>query len=351
MILLALLLACEGTEPPASCTPRPGEMLFVSSTDWTTGAISALSLEDGELLDPAAPAGGDPMVVALDDGSVALLERGGGHHLRIYEPGCWSRPRLEVALGDANPHDAVLHDGLLWLSLYERSVVWALDPEDGSLVLQLDLSAEADADGLPEADRFVRHGDRLFLGLQRFERPAWTSGEGRVVEIDAGGIRASHPVGPSPDLFAGSEGLIVRTGTWGSLDGSLSVLDPDDGSSTELITEAEAGFDFIRYVETDTHGVLIGAEGDGSGRVLCRDLATDTWVEGPSDPGWMVDAVAAGERVWVGVRSGWGGPGVQPGLKRLDPHLCEWNHVVTLLLEPYALAPGSGTTATSTVYP
>lgn len=338
MILLPLLAGCTPPEPPEACAPDDRDMLVVASTDFSTGAVSALPLDGGAPLDPAAPAGGDPVVVALDDGSVALLERGGADHLRLYEPGCWGAPRLEVALGEANPHDAVLHDGLLWLTLYEHDALWALDPEDGERELELDLSGEADADGLPEADRFVRRDGRLFVALQRLERPGWASPGGRVVEVDEAGVRASHPVGPSPDLFPGADGLVVLTGLYGRADGALSVLDPDTGELVELLTEAEAGFDFVRYVETDGHAVLVGAAEDGSGRTLCRDLAGGAWIEGPSDAGWMVDAVAAGGVVWIGVRSGWGGPGVEPGLVALDPRTCRRVEGEALLLEPYALA-------------
>lgn len=76
----------------------------------------------------------------------------------------------------------------------------------------------------------------------------------------------------------------------------------------------------------------------------CRDLATGTWTEGPSDPGWAVDAVAWGELVWVGLRGGWGGPGVEPGLVAVDPRTCARVDAVPLLLEPYALALRSATT-------
>lgn len=345
MIALWTLLACGPSPEPQLCDPVDGPLLVASSTarEFTSGAVSTLDPISEELVDPAAPAGGDPVVRALDDGRIALIERGGGDHLRLYTPGCWAAPDLEVGLSDGNPHDVLLHDGELWIAPYDRAALWVLDPSDGHTIAEVDLADYADDDGLPEPHALVRHDGRLFAALQRLDRAGgsvWGDAGGLVIELDTAAreVVASHEVGPSPRIYPGSEGIVVVTGLHERPDGAVATLDPDSGELRVHLREDDLGFDVHALAEVDGVLVVGGVDLDDEGsRLVCVDRSGGV-TEGPSMPGWVTDAVAGSDgRVWLAVRSLWSAPGTGAGLVPVDPASCATGEPVGLLLEPYAL--------------
>lgn len=343
-VALALaLVGCAGPgSQPSSCEPVDDDLLVVASTDFTVGALSTLGLDDGAIVDPAAPAGGDPKVRALSDGRVALLERGAGDSLRLYTPGCWDVPDVEVALDQDNPHDALLHDGLLWLARYDGPGLWVLDPADGERLFEVDLSAEDDADGLPEPSSLVLRDGRLFVGLERIDRDAgWQASRGRIVELDpSGAVVARFDVGPNPRVVVASElGLVVvEAGAWGEPDGALRAVDPATGEGRVLLDEADLGLDLWTYAETDGVGIVTGVAFDGQqSAVICVDLATGVTTPGPTSEGWYADVIAWGGRAWLALRAGWYAS-TTTGVVELDPRTCAASAPVPLTLNPYGLA-------------
>ena len=87
----------------------------------------------------------------------------------------WEYSTLEDGESTSNPQSlAFASDTKAYLTRLGSSTVWIVNPEatseDEFKIGELDLSAYADDDGLPEAAGAIVIGDRLFLILQRLDR-------------------------------------------------------------------------------------------------------------------------------------------------------------------------------------
>ena len=92
-----------------------------------------------------------------------------------------------------NPQDIeVVAADKAYVTLYERSEVLVVDPRDGTEIDRIDLSAFADADGLPEIADIARVGQRLYVSCQRLDRNAtWGPADDSffaVIDIDSNAI-------------------------------------------------------------------------------------------------------------------------------------------------------------------
>lgn len=338
---MILLLACLPEIDLDRC-PR-GPHLLLSTTDYESGALATVDPTDGCTADQLATTGPDAIVRDVGD-RVLVANRAGGDSVVVYEPGVYERPVTEfVVERGGNVHDVVAVGDEWWFALYERNAVVRTDrngTERGRIPL-----GNADADGLPEADRFVVTDAGVFLALQRLDREsAWTPGDGRIVRLDPdrAEVDAGWDTGPDPKLYADPSdpsALIVLTGRYGAPDGALLRFDPRSGTTTPIVTEAELGHDLSGFAGIDGHAVLLGVDFDvaGPSTVSCIDLATGALTPGVSDAAWFVEAVSAGDRVHVAVRSGFLGSAASAVLT-VDPETCD---VQTLAegfwLDPYAI--------------
>lgn len=85
-----------------------------------------------------------------------------------------------------NPQDvAVDSQGRRWVTRYEKPSVAVIEP-DGTFSGTVDLSADADADGFPEAAGIHVAGDHAYVAIERLDRcGGWLPvGPGRILDID-----------------------------------------------------------------------------------------------------------------------------------------------------------------------
>lgn len=343
MILLGWL-GCAGPVEPA-CVPD-GPHLVLVTTDFEVGALAAVSPDGACIGDALATVGADSVTRWTGD-RVAVVQRTGGDALRLYDPGHYDAPALEVALEQgSNTHDLVQVGDELWSTPWERAelVVTGLD---GARLGSVDLAGEADADGLPEPDHLVVRGDRLYVALQRLDREqGFGPGDGgRVLEIDPAGrsVSRSWDTGPNPKLYPhpdDPDALVVLTGVFFALDGALSVLRPDDGGLLPpLLTEADVGVDLTVLAGTADGAVWIGVDPEvgGPSRLECLSLADGASRGRVDTDAWPVAAVAGDDGgVWVAVRENLGAG--EGGLWRVDPTTCEREVVADgFRLDPFDL--------------
>lgn len=317
-------LAACGPPVPADDTgiaPGDGQVAaVVTTTDFTVGAMAAIGLDDHVVHDDLFTTSSDPVVV-VDGGRLFQLNRLGTDTISVYVPGEWAAPEAQFSVGaGTNPHDVALVGDALFVTLYERPYVAILDPLTGESKGEIDLSAHSDGDGSPEASSIVTRDGRLYVGLQRFDRPGgWVSTEGRVVEIDPDTREITDwwPVGPSPTLAPSADGILVRTGTYAALDGAVTLLDPAEGLGPPLLEEASLGYAIADVAHAAGGLVLIAEHTDGiTYRVVCWDGETIT--EGPQGYGWLPDlAVNDRGEAWVAARAVDGG-----GLLVVDAETC-----------------------------
>jgi hypothetical protein len=328
------LLGCD--EPPTPTCAVEGPHLLVASTDYQSGVLGAVALDGSCLAEPLASAGTDPLLRVLGD-RVGYADASDGDAVRLYVPGDYAEPEVEFALrAGGNTHDVVRVGDELLFARYDDPFV-TVTALDGTPRGRIDLAADADADGLPEADRFAFVGERLFLALQRLDRGAGfaPSGPGRVVELDpvARRVVARHDTGPNPKLWPGADGtLLVSSGVFFALDGEVTRLDPD-GASTVLATESELGFDVTLARESRGTLVLLGLDPDESAPSHLRCGARHERVDD-----WPRDAVVDDEGIVWGISRpmDWAGTGRSTAWA-LDPAAC----VRDVVAEGFLLGPAS----------
>ncbi|MCB9682986.1 MAG: hypothetical protein H6733_16085 [Alphaproteobacteria bacterium] len=335
-------LACTAG-PPDVDDPDPTGLVdhhtvavvTTASATYDAGALAVVDLDGGTPRDVATIHA--DAVVRVEDGMVWQVNRLLVDSVRAYAPGDWALPAMEVSTGTAsNPHDVALCGDALVVARYEEASLLRVDWHDGHTLGTVDLSAAADADTLPEADRLVWLGDRLFVGLQRLDRTdGWTSAPGGwlgEVPCDGDALGATWPVGPNP-VIAGAPGLVVVAAEDGvrSFDGDavsdVRVADVDGAAIVDLA------------FGDDGRGAFIARDG-GHHRIGCLDTATWTPVVA-QDLDAFVSGVAVDDRgeAWFAVRQGWEDPSDLGGLVVVDLDTCTARPTrVATHLPPFAIA-------------
>lgn len=329
-----------GCAPEAAPCVLGLPQLALVTTDYQSGLLATVDPWTGQTCDALAVLGPDPALRVADQ-TLAVFDRTGGSSFREYALGAYDAPVAEFAIEPGiNLHDVVRVGDEWWLAPYERAEVVRWDATGGDRGV-IDLSAHADADGLPEIDRFVSTERGLFVGLQRLDRDdGWAPRVGHVVLLDT---QTAAPatfweVGPNPKLYAdpsNPEQVLILTGAYFEADGGIERLNADQGLTT-VVTEAELGYDLSGFAGIGSHGVLLGVDFKigGPSRYDCLNLETGEVIAGDSDPGWFVDAVAGPDRVFVVERSGWAGD-ARDQVIALDPQTC----AATTLARGFALDP------------
>ena len=145
--------------------------LFVITTDFSTGSTAFLAANAAEaevnLLGIHSDAVGH-----YHDGRVYIVNRLGQDNILVLDAMDLRTPLTQFSVGNgANPHDIeIVAPDKAYVTRYETASLLIVNPQDGAELGQIDLSAFADADGLPEVSQIVRVGDRLYLSCQRLDR-------------------------------------------------------------------------------------------------------------------------------------------------------------------------------------
>lgn len=310
------LLACA-PGPGAHDCDLTGPHAVVGTSDFVTGALAAVT-PDGCIADRLLTTGGD-VVVRSTPARVWVLQRTGGDTLMGFAHGDYGVPEVETVVApQGNAHDLVQVGDRLFVTLYDADHL-AVIGLDGAPLGEVDLSAFADADGLPEADRLVVTEAGLFVALQRLDREAgWLSDGGVIARIDPDTLEVveSWSTGPNPRLAAHPDGvgLVIATGHWFAADGALELLWPDTGRRDTVLPEAGLQLDL-----GGTAGGVVTATGleVGGDSVLARWTDAGGWSELATGPSWFVDLTVAGDAVWVASRPGFADAG-EAALWRVD---------------------------------
>lgn len=356
---MLLLLACK--PPPAESdtdeTSGPTAIVLTVAGDYTAAAVAEVSLDTRAVRDTLAPTTTDPGVQTFDlDGPVlAVLERFGTDVVRLYDaagPIDWSSPIAEFSTGErSNPLSVASCGGALVVARYGATSL-GVYARDGASLGEIDLSAWADADGLPEPDSLVAIGDRLYVAIQRLDetRVPWQPAlDGVIGVIDCASRQVvdTIPVGPDPTIApfpADPTKLLLRTGVYYtpdnelSLDGGVAVLDPATKTITPWWLEADAGMNLTSAVGTAGGMVVLSQDPEFRYAVHCLDGTSR--IDGPSTESFLFSADAAPDgTVWISARPSWEFVDPPVGLEIWDPIACtRAGEPVRTLLPPYGVA-------------
>jgi hypothetical protein len=316
--LLALVIGCN---PPLNLDPTDDDtgdadgpdhsVAVVTTTDFVVGSLATIGLDGRGVSDDLAPTTGDPRV-SVEEGRVLQVNGLGFDTVSVFQPGQWSAPLTQFSVGaGANPHDVAVVDGEAFVTLYDRAEIAVFDLATTHRTGTVDLAAWADDDGLPEVATIVELGGLLYIALQRLDRDnGWAPDEGRVVQVDPASraVTKSWEVGPNPTLHehpGEPETLVVRTGTYATLNGGLQVLDPGlDQLGAMVLETATLGYAIADYVESPSgNGLLIAEHMDFTYSVKCFEWGAEI-TDGEATADWLA-GIAVNDRgeAWIAQRS------------------------------------------------
>src|SRR5262245_18910478 len=248
---------------------------FVVTSDFITGSFATVGLDA-----PRAVMGSHPShllhrdaVVRARDGLVYVLNRLFADNLQVLDPEQAFATRMRCSTGaGTNPHDiAFASDRKAYITPFERPRLLIVDPAapatcEGFMLGSIDLTALADADGVPDMDQMAIVGTRLYVSLQRLDihtalRVPAENGALAVIDTSSDSIVGSIELtGANP--FAATKGLVVREGAiylaeaglFGTMDGGIERVDLERQQAEGFfITEQDLGGDITDFVIMSDH--------------------------------------------------------------------------------------------------
>ena len=330
----------EGTDTPEGLSTA---VVSTISEDYAVGALATVGLSDWHITDEIVDLTGDTVLRTSGD-RVFALHRFTYDTVRIYQPGDWSAPEVEVALADgANPHDVEMCGGLAFITQYGRDDIAVIDPDTGILVGAVDLSSLADSDGIPEVSTMVQGAPgTLYVGAHNFDRNAdWVSAGGGVAEIDCESQAVTHTWSfETADVYIDPEDTdhlyVYATG-----DG-LYRLDTTTREPAFLVSEDDLGAAVVGLAASAGQAVVTTTDDAYAYGVGCIALDTGAFdpIEAVDNYLISIDANSAGE-AWVSARSHWSNPAAPNGLLVYDIPTCSARTTtgpLSTVLAPFSVA-------------
>jgi hypothetical protein len=179
-------------EAPCALDPPDPTRLLITTTDFSTGAVSVADLKNETIASDVALGSTD--AVPFWHGTKAyVVHRYGMDYVDVLDPAQgWASvgeyPVEDDSVPSTNPHCIAFDEaGLAHVVLYNVPAIVVLDLSmdwDEASVGRIDLDGFADADGNPEASLCVACGDTLFVDLQRLDPALEPTGHDQLAAID-----------------------------------------------------------------------------------------------------------------------------------------------------------------------
>jgi len=324
----------------------------VVTSDYTDTLLARVDRSDFAVSDQLlAYAEGDVQVFA-EEGQLFVVSRTGADVVRQFQGDAITEaPTLEFSTGaGSNPHTVQRCGDRLFVSLYGESAISIRDPATGVELDRVDLSDYDEGDdGSCEPASMVRQDDSLFVALERFDLQSLAGDPvGWIVQIDceSGGVIDSWEAERNPSIQADPHQpgrLLVRTGDFFQMDGSIRVLEPETGTWTEtLVTEEDLLRDITGVAATSSALVLAAwnyAAIPQTFDIRCLDRETGAWTQGPTSLSqniWTLRTSPDG-RVWIAALPPYDNPTAEHGILVLDPASCGLDNEGSWI--PFSLPP------------
>jgi hypothetical protein len=267
VLAMAVAVVCGCDNSPVKTRTCPtGLRAVVTTTDYETGSLSTVTGgADYGVAVGVAEIHSDA-VVRVFSRRVYVVNRYGADNIQVLDPDhCFSLARQFSVGNGSDPHDIlVVDDQKAYVTRYNETELWIVDPITGRHKGSIDLGFLADADGIPEMDQLALAGRWLFVTLQRLDRNTPfldPTDESYVAVIDVGTntIVDTDPQTPGTQpivlgatnpfstlqLDPSSGRLYVAcVGDWGANDAGVVTVDPNTLSAGAVwLTGAAAGGD------------------------------------------------------------------------------------------------------------
>jgi flagellar hook capping protein FlgD len=254
-LALAGLLGLAGSAASAEHTA------FVLTTDFSTGSLSAVDLDSRAVtLDVGQDICSDA-ALRWQDGLLYVINRFGCDNVLVLNPAANYSVVRQFSTGNGtNPHDiAFLSPTRAYVTRYDAASLLIVNPSNGATLGQISLAPLADADGIPEMDRMVRIGNRVFVSVQRLDRnnnfvptdrsvvAVIDASADTLVDVDPAtpgvqGITLVNKNPVTPFAFDRQSGrlLIGCAGRFLQNDGGVEWIDPDGLASAGVAVSEDA---------------------------------------------------------------------------------------------------------------
>jgi hypothetical protein len=254
---------------------------FITTSDYVTGSSSTISLDGSYTVDQDVASIHGDAVARYCDGFIYVVNREGGDNIQILDPADNFSTVRQFSVGNSsNPTDiTVISKTKAYVTRYDSTELWIVDPSTGIKTGSIDLSVLADSDGIPEMDKMCRVGDFLYISIQRLDQnnfwipvaPSYIA----VVDIQADTLVDTdpHTPGRQPITLTGTNPAndiqlnpysgklyVSCVGYWGVQDGGVEKIDPVSFQSEGyMLTETAAGGDIndVEIVAQDRGYVII----------------------------------------------------------------------------------------------
>jgi hypothetical protein len=257
-------VACvAGLAAPATAA-LAADRALVLNTDFASAYYSGVDLAPPFATAPNVQSTCADAAVRARGDRLYILGRFGCDFVQVVDPATLATLDQFSTGNGTNPQDiVVVTPTKAYVTLYERDEILIVNPQTGMHTGSIDVSMFSDADGLPEAAGMAMVGDRVFVALQRLDRPGGFVAANpsllvvvnaitdQIVDVDAvaPGVQAIALTGRNPftDLVVDPvRGKIVvgAAGNFGVLDGGLEFVDPATlDAEGFFVTEATLGGD------------------------------------------------------------------------------------------------------------
>lgn len=237
----ALAFAALAAAAPVARAARA----YVVESDFTTGSFSSVNAATKAPSCNVASVHSDARV-RWYDGRVYVVNRIPADNIQVLDGTTYALVKQFSVGNGANPYDiAFASPTRAYVTRYESTDLWIVDPTTGTHTGSISLAAFGDDDGLPEPDRLIMVGPLLFVSLQRVDRnnffqptdPAMVAvidtRTDTLVDCDPGitGVQAialprTNPVTPFVFDQPRTRLYLGCAGSYGELDGGIVRIDP-----------------------------------------------------------------------------------------------------------------------------
>jgi hypothetical protein len=265
LVLAALIIPACGSGSSSVSASGNGSA-FVLTSDFTTGSYAVVNASTKSATSNIGSVYGDASVRA-GGGYVYVINRLGADNIQVLDSSAGYSTVRQFSVGDGmNAQDiAVVDSTRAYVSLLGSAEVLIVNPSTGEKTGAIDLSAYADADGLPEASQLAIKDGILFIATQNIY--GWMpAGSSRVIAVNAqtGAIIADialpfqNQSGAFVELPSGKL-AIACVGNYGVNDGGIAVIDTTALTASSIgITEDALGGDVISIaMDSETTGYAI----------------------------------------------------------------------------------------------
>jgi hypothetical protein len=295
---------------PCSATP-PFDYVFVVTSDYdVSGQASTVDVLAPWSVEENLASVHSDAVAREHGGLIYVVNRLFQDNIQVLDPeqGFATVRQFSVGPG-SNPQDiAFASPTRAYVSRYEESLLYEVDPTTGDVTDTIDLSVFADADGIPEMGQMAIWGDRLFVAIQRLDRdyywlptpPSYLAvidtDSNELIDADPGapgvqgiGLAATNP--NTEILVNAGEGVLYvgEAGKWGILDGGIEAIDAASLAPLGFVaTEAQLGGeinDVTPPVGGRAHAALSLSSPSWESFVIAFDWETGAKIEDVFRPG------------------------------------------------------------------